>query len=481
MATFRLLSLPGIKSRSGLTPVRRRPAIDLSLTGLVYATLMLFMGVAAVNTQASLLFGVFGLMIGILLVSVSISRVTLKRVRVTRQLPEAAVVGQPLTITYRFENAKVFWPTISLTLSELDGVEGFTRQPTAYLLHAASGEVVSVPVSVVPKRRGVYTLRRFQVSTSFPFGFIKRAAERAPTDAGGVPVDPDAEPAGGTAEAAGGGDGDGGGGDAKRQRWWRQAVRHTADTLVVYPAVGRVDPRMLAQAQPADTTGATMRPRRGGSDELYGVKEYQPGESPRLIHWRRSARTGTLVTREMTQVSPPRLLLLVDTQRADDTRAGYAAVEEVIAMAASLVDTAMEQGLSIGAFAWAGPPAAAATPGGGNGAVVATPGAGDGWKGVAATRGKRQRRDLMTLLARLPANRDRGAAELVERCGDLLEPGTTAVLISPRPVEVGGTDRLRTGLVAVAVGSPQAKAWFRFPPGVAFDHCLPAEQESGVR
>jgi uncharacterized protein (DUF58 family) len=48
-------------------------------------------------------------------------------------------------------------------------------------------------------------------------------------------------------------------------------------------------------------------------DEFYGVKEHREGENPRFIHWRRSARTGTLVAKEMTQVSPPRLLILVDT------------------------------------------------------------------------------------------------------------------------------------------------------------------------
>ena len=52
-----------------VTPVRRRPSIDFSLTGVVYVAMMLFMGLAAMNSQANLLFGVFGLMIGILLVS----------------------------------------------------------------------------------------------------------------------------------------------------------------------------------------------------------------------------------------------------------------------------------------------------------------------------------------------------------------------------------------------------------------------------
>src|SRR4051794_15890452 len=66
------------------TPVQRRHALDFSLTGLVYCAMMVFMGLAAINTQANLLFGVFGLMIGILLVSGTISRLVLKRLRVRR-------------------------------------------------------------------------------------------------------------------------------------------------------------------------------------------------------------------------------------------------------------------------------------------------------------------------------------------------------------------------------------------------------------
>ena len=60
-----------------------------------------------------------------------------------------------------------------------------------------------------------------------------------------------------------------------------------------------------------------LRPRRGGQDEFYGVKEYRRGENPRWIYWKRSARTGTLVTREMTLVTPPRILLLVEPPSVD--------------------------------------------------------------------------------------------------------------------------------------------------------------------
>ena len=88
------------------TPVRRRPSLDFSITGLVYCSMMMFMGLAAVNTQANLLFGVFGLMIGVLIVAGMISRVVLRRLKVRRLLPEHAVVGKPIALVYEFTNRK---------------------------------------------------------------------------------------------------------------------------------------------------------------------------------------------------------------------------------------------------------------------------------------------------------------------------------------------------------------------------------------
>ena len=279
--------------------------MDLSLTGLIYLSLMMFMGLAAINTQANLLFGVFGLMIGIVLVAYWISGVVLRRLELSRRLPDHATVGEPTSVAYDFVNRKRFWPSLSITVSELDGVEGFHKQPHGYLLHAAAGRTASIPVELIPKRRGRHSLGVHQISTSFPFGFIKRAIERK-----------------------------------------------KLDTLLVYPAIGQVDPKLLQLARSAETIGPTVRPRRGGMDEFYGLKEYRTGENPRMIYWRRSARTGTLVTREMTHVSPPRLMILVDTYLPERTPAAHADVEMCIAMAASLASYAIEAELPVGLTAW---------------------------------------------------------------------------------------------------------------------------------
>jgi uncharacterized protein (DUF58 family) len=381
--------------------VRRRPSLDFSVTGAVFVAMMLFMGLAAVNSQANLLFGVFGLMIGILSVSGLISRLVLNKLRVQRVLPEAGCVGHTMTITYRMTNGKRFWPSLSVSIAELDGVEAFTTQPQAYMLHAAPQMTASVPAIVVPKRRGLCRLDRYQVATSFPFGFIKRAVTEG-----------------------------------------RQ------DTMLVYPPLAQVHPTLLAMCRSADLTGETTRPTPGGSDEFYGVKQYRAGDNPRWIYWRRSARAGTLVSKEMTKVSPPRIMLLVDTFLASTTAQDQAAVEQVIGMAASLASVALEQGLSVGLCLWS-----------------------EQWITIAPTRGKRHREDVLSVLATASANTEHGLAEMVERCRPLVRTGTTPILFTPRQTRQSQFEGFRGGTLNIWPDSPRARNWFTFEPGVDFANC----------
>jgi uncharacterized protein (DUF58 family) len=406
------------------TPVRRRPSLDFSLTGLVYCGMMLFMGLAAVNTQANLLFGVFGLMIGVLLIAGVISRSVLRRLTIKRALPEHAVVGKPVTLLYEFTNTKRFWPSLSVTLGELDAAEAFVKQPHAYMLHAAPRTTATVPTEVIPKRRGLHVFDRFQLSTSFPFGFIKRAVDR-------------------------------------RQH----------ETILVFPAIGQVDPKLLQMCQSADRSGATMRPRRGGDDEFYGVKEYRRGENPRSIYWRRSARTGVLVSKEMTQVSPPKLLLLVDTYLRDRSVAEHQGVERAIAMATSLASHALEAGLMVGLYAWAGTAGALSDSAG---PAVAS------WLGIHPNRGKRHRVDLLAQLAQLPLNTVKETQALLDASREFYQSGATPVLLTPRDIQVGLTDQARSSLLVVSANSAQAQRWFSFDAGIDFSRSMPWNQQPKV-
>jgi uncharacterized protein (DUF58 family) len=426
------------------TPVRRRPSLDFSITGLVYCSMMMFMGLAAVNTQANLLFGVFGLMIGVLLVAGMISRVVLRRLKVRRMLPEHACVGKPITLLYEFTNTKRFWPSFAVTLGELDAAEAFVKQPLAYMLHTAPRTTATVPTEVIPKRRGLHVFDRFQLSTSFPFGFIKRALDR-----------------------------------------------REHETILIFPAMAQVDPKLLLMCRSADRSGATMRPKRGGDDEFYGVKEYRQGENPRSIYWRRSARTGVLVSKEMTQVSPPKLLLVVDTFLRDRSVAEHVGVERAIAMATSLASHALEAGLMVGLFAWGAPfdltsnLASKAPNGSGhrNGDTPTPapppPPAGEGnWLGIPPNRGKRHRVDVLAHLAQLPLNTTKDTQSVLEASRDFIQSGATPILVTPRDIQVGLGDQARSSLIVLS--AVHAGRWFTFDSGIDFSRSMPWNQQPEV-
>jgi uncharacterized protein (DUF58 family) len=390
------------------TPVHRRPGFDFSFTGLVYCAIMMFMGFAAVNLQASLLFGVFGLMIGILLVSSWISKAVLRRLELRRLLPDQGTVGRPTLIHYYITNRKRVWASFSVTIAEIDGVQGFRRQPHAYLLHVAPRGTAAINCEVIPKRRGIVQLNRHQLSTSFPFGFIKRAV-----------------------------------------------VSQQPDTLLIFPPIATVDPKLLMQFRSADSIGTNLRPKLRGTDEFFGLREFRPGENPRLIYWKRSAHTGVMVMREMTQVAPPRIIVVVDTFNPDGSPERAVEIEKSIAQASSLIEAASETGLAVGFTA-----------------------RGEHWHLIEPKRGKRHKRELQTLLAKLPIATTQhldDAHTALAQASSIANNLTTFVLMTGGTESSLSNDSRRGAGIIIGCDSPMARQWFRFDEAIDFRAVGPLE------
>jgi hypothetical protein len=151
--------------------------------------------------------------------------------------------------------------------------------------------------------------------------------------------------------------------------------------------------------------------------------------------------------------------LLVDTYAApqERTRERLTRIERSIAMAASLADEALAQDLLVGLFVWS-----------------------NGWQGIEPSSGKRHRNDLLSVLARLPANTEHAPTELVSSAGRFLKSGTTAVLLTPDDRAGGISEGGRNPLLTIPAASPSAAAWFQFPAGVDFSNCMPWDQQAAA-
>lgn len=59
-----------------------------------------------------------------------------------------------------------------------------------------------------------------------------------------------------------------------------------------------------------------LQRHRAAQDEFHGLRGFRPGDSPRSIHWRTSARLGELMVREYEDVPSDNLILVLDPSPA---------------------------------------------------------------------------------------------------------------------------------------------------------------------
>ena len=85
------------------------------------------------------------------------------------------------------------------------------------------------------------------------------------------------------------------------------------DTFIVQPAIGQLTPSWL-ELFGVRTANARLRQTRSLSDEgdFFGLRAYRPGDSPRYIHWRSSARRDELVVKQFQQADSRELVVLLD-------------------------------------------------------------------------------------------------------------------------------------------------------------------------
>lgn len=84
-----------------------------------------------------------------------------------------------------------------------------------------------------------------------------------------------------------------------------------------------------------------------GSDELMRLRPYQHGDSPRLVHWRASARARHLIVGLRSHMSDLHINLAVDSLSSSASSRRF---ERLISMAASIVHHAFQHGWSVALF-----------------------------------------------------------------------------------------------------------------------------------
>ena len=279
-----------------------RSHLRLTLAGWLFLLVSVMVGLAAVKTQVGLLFVIFGGMMGALHISLIMARRAVRKLQVGREAPSRAWQSQIVHVGYYLRNRRKRGGALGLTVSEIgtDAIEA----AAGYCVWVPGGSSFRAGARFTAKRRGKIDLHVVEVHTTFPFGLVRAS---------------------------------------------RSFVQPAE--LLVWPAKGRLIRRML-QHGATEVSRAQPSRRTGGQDEFFGLREYRTDDSPRWIHWRKSAGRAQPVVREMAQSLPDLLWIVLDTQLHENDDVGSTDLEKMIRFAATLADYAFTRGFAVG-LAWA--------------------------------------------------------------------------------------------------------------------------------
>lgn len=225
---------------------------QITRTGLFFSLACALVGLAAFASANNLLFLILAAMLGTLLISGLVSRLTLAGLEIDIDLPEAIAAGRPVVARISVHNAKRWMPSFSVHIQSLQlATVSHGLQKPLYFPVLPGGRSVSTVVELVFPRRGSYRDSKFLFSTRFPFGFAERK----------TPV----------------------------------YFRHD---VLVYPPV---DEPPGFEGLMLSLLGELEARVRGIGNDFYRIRPYEVLESARHVDWKATAHTGELQVREFAR------------------------------------------------------------------------------------------------------------------------------------------------------------------------------------
>lgn len=124
--------------------------------------------------------------------------------------------------------------------------------------------------------------------------------------------------------------------------------------ITVVPSLANVRRfRLLAMQHRLSDAGVRALKQRGEGTAFAGLRDYVPGDDPRLLDWKATARHRRLITREQTIERSQTVISMIDCGRAMTQLAGrYPRFEHVLSAALVLSDVAASSGDRVGMIAF---------------------------------------------------------------------------------------------------------------------------------
>ena len=254
------------------------------------------MALVALSHNAFPVYFMFAALTAVLLVSYVTSRFSPRALVCRREVADRVFENEPITITVELFNRGRL-PRFLVTVR--DRLPRFLEsdQALSFVLPALwPAEGTSLSYEARARKRGVYPLGPLGVSVSDPFGMFLRYARV-----------------------------------------------ETRGEAIVYPRPLPLDGRLGTTGLEARsrTTGEHSRASESGLD-FYGIRDYQPGDELRRIHWPATAHHGQLTVIEFDRGASVNLAVVLDTRVGTEFGRGVDTTLEVgVRAAASLIHWAL--------------------------------------------------------------------------------------------------------------------------------------------
>ncbi len=224
--------------------------LQITREGGGFIFLLFGVGIGAINTGNNLLYLVLAMCCSFIAVSGILSEQTLKGVSVQATLPKTVYLEDSYPLHLKISNVKKTIPSYSLYVEfPLDPMGRYRIEQTAYTYQVRPQSSVDKNLMFVGLKRGPVHLKSVDLKTSFPFGFFVKTKT--------LPI--------------------------------------AVETLV-FPEIKNV-----ALPSPTEYSEEGEGTIGLAGDDLYSIREYQPGDPMAAVHWKSSAKTGTLRVKEFSK------------------------------------------------------------------------------------------------------------------------------------------------------------------------------------
>lgn len=257
----------------------------LTLTGWCLIVVSFGIGLAAYNTASNILFLTLSLLLSSLVLSGILSWVNFRKLQWALQAPLHLKVGEVGMAEVDLANGKTLFPAMAICFRVNSEMTNETER--LYMQQAlGAGESCKLEWTFVPQQRGSFQLRLSGVQSQFPFGFLQKT------------IGSDSE-----------------------------------TSVLVWPA--RIN--YIFQASPGGQriAAGVSRKHAGLGNDLLNIRPYVPGDPPRLVHWKATARTQRVMVRQLAQEGESGYHLQLDS---DASRWNSVQFEMLCSLVCSLAD-----------------------------------------------------------------------------------------------------------------------------------------------